>query len=107
VAARDPGVARAAARFAALTRWSRAADPTAATAPARAAFLAKFEREVDPAGDLSPEERRRRALIARKAYYAHLALGRAQTAANKNAAKVPTSAAFSDVEGDSGALQLA
>jgi hypothetical protein len=42
------------------------------TAPAREAFLAKFEREVDPAGVLSPEERRRRAEHARKAYMARI-----------------------------------
>ena len=49
-------------------------DPKATTANARAAFLAKFEREVDPLGELTPEERARRAGYARKAYFARLAL---------------------------------
>jgi hypothetical protein len=44
------------------------------TAAARGAFLSKFEREVDPLGELSAEERSRRALHARKAYFRRLAL---------------------------------
>jgi hypothetical protein len=38
------------------------------TKPGRDAFLARFEREVDPAGELPEDERRRRALHARKAH---------------------------------------
>ena len=38
-----------------------------------AAFLSRFEREVDPDGTLTPEERRRRAVAARKAHMARLA----------------------------------
>lgn len=44
------------------------------TAPGTAAFLARFEREVDPDGQLSEAERRGRALAARRAYFARLAL---------------------------------
>jgi hypothetical protein len=44
------------------------------TAPARSSFLARFEREVDPGSVLSPEERRRRAEMLRRAYFTELAL---------------------------------
>lgn len=53
-------------------------DPRETTARARAAFLARFEAEVDPDGVLDPDERRRRALAARRAYFAQLALRSAQ-----------------------------
>ena len=49
-------------------------DSRVTTGPARAAFLARFERDVDPEGVLPEAERRRRALAARKAYFARLAL---------------------------------
>lgn len=49
-------------------------DSRETTAKARATFLARFEQQVDPDGELSPEERRVRALSARKAYFARLAL---------------------------------
>jgi hypothetical protein len=47
-------------------------------APARAAFQSRFQREVDPDGQLTPDERARRAAQARKAYYTRLALKSAQ-----------------------------
>jgi hypothetical protein len=53
-------------------------DPRVTSAPGRAAFLARFEREVDPEGALPSEERQRRAIAARKAYFAELALRSAQ-----------------------------
>ena len=40
----------------------------------QAALLAKFERQVDPEDRLTPEERRRRAIYARRAHMARLAL---------------------------------
>jgi hypothetical protein len=46
-------------------------DPKETTKPARAAFLARFEPD-DPG--LTPAERARRAEMARKAYFAGLAL---------------------------------
>ena len=49
-------------------------DPRETTANGRAAFLARFDREVDPEGVLEPEERRRRAEQARRAYFARLSL---------------------------------
>ena len=49
-------------------------DPRTTTAKARAAFLSRFESEVDPHGVLDPSERSRRALAARSAYFARLAL---------------------------------
>jgi len=54
-------------------------DSVAHTAPARAAFLAKFDDEVDPNGELSPEERARRAEHARKVYFKRLALKSVQS----------------------------
>ena len=49
-------------------------DARETTAAARAAALARFEREVDPDGKLVPAERARRAVFARKAHFARLAL---------------------------------
>ena len=43
------------------------------TRAAREAFRSKFEREVDPGGVLDPDERTRRADMARKAHFARLA----------------------------------
>ena len=53
------------------------------TRKAREAFLARFEAEVDPDGILEPEERRRRAMHARRAYFARLALRSAQKRARR------------------------
>lgn len=47
--------------------------------PARAAFMRRFEVEVDPDGVLPPDERRRRAASALRAYMARLALASAKT----------------------------
>jgi hypothetical protein len=60
-------------RIAAEISWSRTYDRSARTRPAREAFLKRFEKEVDPDGKLPPEERRRRAEHARRAYMLHLA----------------------------------
>jgi len=46
--------------------------------PARQAFESKFEREVDPDGLLDPEERARRADMARNAHFTRLALASAK-----------------------------
>jgi hypothetical protein len=67
------------ARVAAYTLHANCADPKAHTAPARKAFMTKFERDVDPNGVLPVEERRRRALLARKAHMSRLALKSAQS----------------------------
>jgi hypothetical protein len=66
------------ARVAAHVQWSREPDRSARTANGRAAFLARFEAEVDPDGTLAPEERRRRAEHARRAYFTRLALASAK-----------------------------
>lgn len=61
------------ARLAAQSRHAKySADE--ALAPARAGFLSSFERQVDPERLLSPEERHRRAELARKAHYSRLGL---------------------------------
>jgi hypothetical protein len=48
-------------------------DPRETTAKARATFLERFYVQVDPESSLAPIERERRALAARKAYFAQLA----------------------------------
>jgi hypothetical protein len=60
-------------RIAAEIAWSRTVDRAARTRPARQKFLQKFEREVDPDGALPPDERRRRAEHALRAYMLRLA----------------------------------
>jgi hypothetical protein len=54
-------------------------DSKKAALRGQAALLAKFERQVDPDGLLTPGERRRRALHARRAHMASLALISAQS----------------------------
>ena len=49
-------------------------DSRETTANARAAFLAKFLDEVDPARVLPEDELQRRAEMAKRAYFARLAL---------------------------------
>jgi hypothetical protein len=61
-------------------------DPRETTANGRAAFLARFDREVDPEGLLEPDERRRRAEQARRAYFTRLALASAKARRAKRAA---------------------
>jgi hypothetical protein len=61
-------------------------DPRETTANGRAAFLARFDREVDPQGRLEPDERRRRAEQARRAYFTRLALASAKSRRAKRAA---------------------
>jgi hypothetical protein len=50
----------------------------AVAAPARAGFTRRFELQVDPDGQLTPEERTRRAHHAMKAHMAELSLRSAQ-----------------------------
>ena len=95
----DPLVAHHRARVAGLSSWVNESDPTARTAPARAVFMERFNREVDPLGQLTIEERTRRALIARRLYFARLTFGRVASASKKNAASAQTAEAAS---GDSG-----
>lgn len=60
-------------RIAAEISWSRTYDRSARTRPAREAFLKRFETEVDPDGTMPPEERRRLAQHAKRAYMLRLA----------------------------------
>lgn len=62
------------ARLAAHTSWAHTENPSKRTQPARDAQFQKFVDEVDPDGELSPEERLRRAEHARKAHMKRLAL---------------------------------
>jgi hypothetical protein len=59
-------------RAAALESWSRTPNRRARTANATAALLEKFAREVYPDNTLVAEERHRRAVQARRAYYLRL-----------------------------------
>lgn len=59
------------ARIAALALHSQGKTNTA---PATRAFLQRFEDQVDPNGELPSEEQQRRALAARRAHMARLAL---------------------------------
>ena len=61
-------------------------DARETTANGRAAFLARFDREVDPEGLLEPDERRRRAEQARRAYFARLSLAAVKARQAKRAA---------------------
>lgn len=64
-------------RIGAYTMLSRH-DVHEITSAGREAFWSKFDRDVDPEGVLPPEERARRAEMARKAYFARLALASAK-----------------------------
>ncbi|MDP7735126.1 hypothetical protein [Mycobacterium paragordonae] len=61
-------------RIGAYESWAKTPDRAARTRPARKAALERFEREVDPDGDLTPEERTKRAEWARKAHMQRMAL---------------------------------
>lgn len=83
------------ARAAAHKSWARTADRTARTSAGTDAFLARFERQVDPEGTLTPEQRRVRAMSARRAYFLELAAKsaaarRAKTAGEGTARPVPS-----------------
>lgn len=69
-------------RIGAYTVHSRY-DGLEITKAAREAFRSKFERDVDPDGLLEPEERARRAEMARKAHFARLALASVKARAKK------------------------
>ena len=58
-------------------------DPRETARAARVVFLKRFEQEVDPEFTLSAAERDRRAMAARKAYFAKLAYRSAVTRADK------------------------
>lgn len=62
--------------------YTTAAKGKTNTLPARQAFDARFEKEVDPEGVLSPPERAKRALAARKAHFARLAMRSAEVRRN-------------------------
>ena len=61
-------------------------DPKETTRKARETFMGRFEREVDPDGVLEPVERARRALCAKKLYFAQLALKSANARRRKSVA---------------------
>jgi len=67
----DPAERSARARLAAWAMHARN-DASETTRNARTSFLARFERQVDPDGLLTPAERQRRAMHARRLYFARL-----------------------------------
>ena len=66
-------------------------DSRALTARARASFLARFEREVDPGDVLPTEERQRRAMAARSAYFSRLAYKSSRARSARRRSKDPAS----------------
>ena len=73
-----PGERTLRARAAAYAMHAKHGSQKAAR-KGQAALLAKFELQVDPDGLLTPEDRRRRALLARRAHMARLALASARS----------------------------
>jgi hypothetical protein len=69
---------------AALRRWS-GEDPKPAMAKVRAGRWTKLERRVDPQGELSPEERQRRAQALMRSEMKFLALKSAKARAKRAA----------------------
>src|SRR5689334_8704006 len=84
----DPREMRARGKLGAFATLSRH-DARDITAAARARFLQKFLDEVDPDSSLSPAERERRALFARKRYFAELALRSARARRKQEATLAP------------------
>lgn len=87
-------------------------DPRETTAKARQTFLDRFEREVDPEGKLPEVERQRRAVCARKAHFARLALRSAQVRragkrATSRTAEAPQEEQQSKAKGEIQELALA
>jgi hypothetical protein len=78
-------------RIGGVTAWSRNGIDTMLV-PARRGFVAKFEKQVDPEGVLAPEERRRRADCARRAWMLQLAARSAQVRHNGKTAPAGSSA---------------
>ncbi|MFN0145935.1 MAG: hypothetical protein ACKVT1_05445 [Dehalococcoidia bacterium] len=60
--------------------------PDTIAARARAGFDQRFELEVDPDGLLAPAERARRAGLAKRAYFARLAMKSAQARRQRSGA---------------------
>ena len=54
------------------------------TGPARKAFLARFEKLVDPDGVLPEEERQKRALAAKKAYFTRISFKKSRKGRKNN-----------------------
>ncbi|WP_432836162.1 hypothetical protein [Dactylosporangium sp. CA-092794] len=82
--AKDPDERRLIATVAAHAGWAQTTDRTARTEASRAVQWRKFLDEVDPDRVLDPDERDRRALSARKAYYARLRLRAYQARARRD-----------------------
>ena len=64
------------ARLAAHSSWAKTENRAARTQPGRDAMWEKFYDQVDPERKLTSAERHKRAVSARKAFFAGLALGR-------------------------------
>lgn len=69
----EAGLRRLRARAAAFAMDAQH-DSRETSRPGREAFLARFEREVDPDCLMDPDERARRAVAARRAYFTRLAV---------------------------------
>ncbi|MDQ3407272.1 MAG: hypothetical protein M3472_03840 [Chloroflexota bacterium] len=69
-------------------RLAASRDPREYTAPARQRFLERFYEGIPE--DLPLEERDRRAMAARKAYFAELAIASARARKRPSGARLPT-----------------
>ena len=69
-------------------RLAASQDPKQYTAPAREAFLARFYEGIPD--DLPVEERDRRAMASRRAYFAELAIASARARKRPSGARPPT-----------------
>lgn len=77
-----------------LAAYAMHAQGKTRTGPATEARLRKFETQIDPASQLSPAERRRRALLARRSYMLALSLKASRSHGKKNAVHSGTGTAF-------------
>ena len=84
----DPGEMASRGRIGAYATLSRH-HPRDLTAAARERFLHRFLDEVDPDSELPVEERERRAMYARKRYFAELALKSARARRKSESSLVP------------------
>jgi hypothetical protein len=66
------------ASLAANISWANTDDREARTRKAREAQFTKYEKKVDPEGELTPEERHRRAESLRRAHMTRMALASAK-----------------------------
>jgi len=96
---RTPAERKAWAQTAAYERWARESDRSAATQAARDAFIQRFYDEVDPERVLPDEERHKRAMAARSAFYARIRAKRLSAQRRRDEADRELAALDADLDG--------